>query len=216
MKRERSIWFVRHGNRLDFADPEWRKANDYPVDPPLAADGLLQAKATAAFFRGKPIRHVFSSPFQRTMQTAAVIAESLALPVFIEEGLREMLLIEWFPVLPPIPGDEELAKLYPCVDLSYEDRCVPSWPETKEDARARGKRTITRLADDFQGDLIVVSHGGMIRNLCRGLVPDDELNLHTCMCCLIELRQNGDQWRIDRSGHDTAHLPSTEPTIRIV
>jgi len=214
--KERSIWLIRHGNRLDFADPDWAKANDYPVDPPLSADGVLQAQATAAFLSGQPIRHLFASPFRRTMETASWIAEALGLPVCIEEGLREMLLIEWFPQLPKIDSDETLAKRFARVDTTYEDRCIPVWPETKEDSRARGARTITRLAADFQGDLALVTHGGMIQNLCQGLLPGEDLKLHTCMCCLIELRQSGNQWRLHRSGHDTSHLPSTEETIRVV
>lgn len=38
------VWIARHGNRLDFVNPEWFNTAERPYDPPLSEDGIVQAK----------------------------------------------------------------------------------------------------------------------------------------------------------------------------
>jgi broad specificity phosphatase PhoE len=211
----RSVWFVRHGNRLDFVDPTWEQSVDYPIDSPLAPDGHVQARETAAFLKDKSITHIFASPFLRTMETATAIADALDLPIKVEPGLREKLLLRWFPKYPEVLSAQELARKFPRVDVGYTPRCEPQWPETEAQAGVRGAQTVNRLVQDFSGHLLFVSHGGAIGNLCRGLIPTGELDIHTSMCCLIEFKQTADCWVVKRSGHDTTHLSQTEDEIRV-
>jgi hypothetical protein len=37
------VWIARHGNRLDFVNPEWFNTAERPYDPPLSEDGIEQA-----------------------------------------------------------------------------------------------------------------------------------------------------------------------------
>jgi len=43
-----TIFFLRHGARLDQFDPEWHLSSPTPYDPPLTAKGIAQARQTGA------------------------------------------------------------------------------------------------------------------------------------------------------------------------
>jgi broad specificity phosphatase PhoE len=55
----------------------------------LSTTGEAMASAAAEWFVGKDVTHLVSSPLERAQQTAAPIAEALALPVAIDERLIE-------------------------------------------------------------------------------------------------------------------------------
>ena len=55
----------------------------------LSSTGEAMASAAAEWFVGKDVTHLVSSPLERAQQTAAPIAEALALPVAIDERLIE-------------------------------------------------------------------------------------------------------------------------------
>jgi broad specificity phosphatase PhoE len=55
----------------------------------LSTTGEAMASAAAEWFAGKDVTHLVSSPLERAQQTAAPIAEALALPVAIDERLIE-------------------------------------------------------------------------------------------------------------------------------
>ena len=55
----------------------------------LSTTGEAMASAAAEWFVGKDVTHLASSPLERAQQTAAPIAEALALPVAIDERLIE-------------------------------------------------------------------------------------------------------------------------------
>src|SRR5581483_4897817 len=60
------------------------------VDYSLTPKGQLQALQTAEYFRDKQIHEIYSSPLKRTRETAAIIAQTLDLPVTILEEFREV------------------------------------------------------------------------------------------------------------------------------
>jgi broad specificity phosphatase PhoE len=55
----------------------------------LSTTGEAMGSAAAEWFAGKDVTHLVSSPLERAQQTAAPIAEALALPVAIDERLIE-------------------------------------------------------------------------------------------------------------------------------
>ena len=55
----------------------------------LSTDGEAMAEKAAAWFLGKDVTHLVSSPLERAQQTAAPIAGALSLPVGIDERLIE-------------------------------------------------------------------------------------------------------------------------------
>lgn len=51
------------------------------ADPSLTETGKARAQALAAFFADKPLLQIYSTDYQRTMQTAAPVAALKALPI---------------------------------------------------------------------------------------------------------------------------------------
>ena len=56
----RIIWLIRHGNRLDFSNPEWLDTAERPHDCPLSPQGQQQARDTGVRLRREPVS-VFSN-----------------------------------------------------------------------------------------------------------------------------------------------------------
>ena len=78
---------IRHG------ETHWNKdglVQGGDSDIELNDTGLEQARKLAAFFKNKPIIAILSSPLQRAVATAKVIASQHQLPVEIDQGLKEL------------------------------------------------------------------------------------------------------------------------------
>ena len=78
---------VRHGETCWNAE---RRIQGGDSDIELNDTGLGQAKKLAAFLKNEPITVILSSPLQRAIATAEVIASHHQLPVEIDQGLREL------------------------------------------------------------------------------------------------------------------------------
>lgn len=207
-----TIWIARHGNRLDFVCPEWFNTALRPYDPPLSEDGFVQAKQLAQRLKGENIRHIFASPFLRTVQTAHAVAEALDLPLKLEWGLCEWLNPEWMATKPETAPLAELVKKYPRIDLSYQSYLVPQYPETPESVCLnRAAETARYLAATFAEDILLVGHGATVLGSTMGLIPGvTAFDLRTPLCCLVKLVRENDQWAIKLNG-DTSHLTATGP-----
>jgi len=78
---------VRHG------ETHWNEAGlvqGGDSDIELNNTGLEQARKLAAFLKNEPITAILSSPLQRAITTAEVIASHHQLPLEIDQGLREL------------------------------------------------------------------------------------------------------------------------------
>jgi broad specificity phosphatase PhoE len=78
---------VRHGETY------WnheRRVQGGDSDIELNDNGLEQARRLAAFLENEPIAAILSSPLQRAIATAEVIASHHQLPVEVDQGLREL------------------------------------------------------------------------------------------------------------------------------
>jgi probable phosphoglycerate mutase len=82
------LYFVRHAENKANID---RILSYKIVDLSLTALGIQQANSVAAWLSDKRIAKIYSSPLQRTMQTAEIIAQRLGLSEIIAlEELREI------------------------------------------------------------------------------------------------------------------------------
>lgn len=75
---------MRHGDRYEDG-----------VDPPLTDKGFVQANAIVNVLTRTRIDAIFCSPFLRTLQTAAPIAQALGLPIRVDYELCELLAKDW-------------------------------------------------------------------------------------------------------------------------
>jgi broad specificity phosphatase PhoE/ribonuclease HI len=86
---------VRHGATDHTTDKRFSGRGGH--DPKLNADGLAQVRAVADWLAplGEEVDVVLSSPLNRTMQTAQIIAERLGHAVEVEKGLAEAAFGTW-------------------------------------------------------------------------------------------------------------------------
>jgi broad specificity phosphatase PhoE len=82
---QRAFTCLRHGAT------DWNRQGLFQgrTDNPLNADGLKQAHEAAAMLRGLGISRIVASPLVRAARTAEIIAEAIAVPLAIDEGIIE-------------------------------------------------------------------------------------------------------------------------------
>ena len=207
-----TVWIARHGNRLDFVNPEWFNTAERPYDPPLSEDGIVQANQLGQRLVGEGIRHIFASPFLRTVQTANFVADALDLPIKLESGLSEWLNPAWMQTNPERLSMQELQELFPRIDPSYTSRVIAHYPETSEKVLERTAETAKRLMTEFSEDIFLVGHGASVVGVTQGLVGGTP-EVNASLCCLVKLVRQEQEWVMELNG-DTSHLNQTEDVIR--
>ncbi|EYC00818.1 hypothetical protein Y032_0112g275 [Ancylostoma ceylanicum] len=106
-------------------------------------------------FRNVNITNVFASPFDRTIQTASIIADEKNLLVKPEPGLCEALHHCCDP--PGFWTPEKLKEKYPLVDAKY----IPAFPRTSlpkqefgdNECKPRIRVTLNRLTEKYDGTM---------------------------------------------------------------
>lgn len=209
------VWLARHGNRIDFVNPEWFNTAERRFDPPLSDDGVVQAYRLGQRLKSENITHIFASPFLRTVQTANQVAEALDLRIKLESGLSEWFNRAWFPEMPEKLSIDDLIKVYPRIDTSYTSRIVAEYPETHEQMIVRAGKTATLLADEFfPEDILMVGHGASVLGGTVGLVGVSAKDqVKASLCSLVKVVRQEPEWLLELSG-DTSHLSEVEQVIR--
>ncbi len=191
-------------------DPEWYKTADHPHDPPLSAEGLVQAGQLAKRLEPEGVTGIFSSPFLRCVQTAEVVADRLHLPIHIEPGFSEWLNPEWFPTAPEIQTIEKLINQYPAIAADYSPRVRPSYPENGVTVLRRTAEAAIGIAQEYEGTLLFVGHGATVYGSLFGLLGQSFKELERTLgaihyCSLFRLARKNSTWLLDLCG-DTSHL----------
>lgn len=207
-----TVWIARHGNRLDFINPEWFNTAIRRYDPPLSEDGLIQAQELGQRLKSENIAHIFASPFLRTIQTANQIADVLDLPIKLEAGLCEWLNPKWMTESPQTHPQDLLKLEFPRIDWDYTSRIIPQYPESEEIMIQRAKETVRRLVGEFRQDILLVGHGASVLGATWGLVEGNP-KINASLCCLIKIVLNEDKWEMVLNG-DISHLSQTEVVVR--
>jgi broad specificity phosphatase PhoE len=166
------IWLVRHAP-TDWTGRRWCGRSDPALSEAglAAADrlaGELAAEIGADAANGADISPgtslvILSSPARRAIQTAEAIARGIAAPMLVEPDLAEVDVgaadgLTW----------DELVAAHPTLADAILAGSDPDWPdgETRVQIAARARTMANRLLDRARsGDVIVVSHGGLLRAL---------------------------------------------------
>jgi broad specificity phosphatase PhoE len=177
-----------------------------PGDPGISAAGIVQAQQTATWLQSTSVRMVYTSPLQRALETASIMAEMLRLPVRTDVRLRERA--NWG----DIPGQtrQEFGAVW--------DRCSRErdWcPPGGTSARQAGQRLEAFLLDCrtqwADGAIAAVSHGGIIADFLRNQFPAAVLEgqnprvQHMANCAITTLRHDGHTFELVRVG-SSLHL----------
>lgn len=154
---------IRHGQSVANAEGRFTRG---PFEP-LTERGRLEARSTAErlLSRYAPAA-IYSSPFERARQTAAVLAELAGLPVRLEEALRE----QFFGELHGQPY--EAFRREAAAGGAGLFRLRPPGGETLLEVAQRAGPALDRIAARHAGEeVVVVSHGGVmaaLRAFARG------------------------------------------------
>jgi len=148
---------VRHGESVGNRDQKFTTSHLSPLTDAGREQARVAARWIAERFRPGLI---VVSPYLRTRQTGAIIAEHLGLAIEVEEDLREreMGILAGQPY-PNILND-------PTFDRERYWLWRPAGGENFEEVRLRAGRVLDRLTEIHQGrELVVVSHGGVMTAL---------------------------------------------------
>ena len=148
---------IRHGESEGNRD----RIFTHTPEVPLTDAGHAQVRAAAEWVaaRYRPVA-VVSSPFLRARQTAAILAERLALAVRVEKDLREQSFGEL--------AGQPYAALRDASDYDPARYWLwrPPGGETLLEVAARAGAALDRVAAGAAGnDVVVVSHGGVMMAL---------------------------------------------------
>lgn len=162
------ILLVRHGQSEWNASGRWQGW----ADPPLTTLGRRQAHAAGE--RLGSVDAIFSSDLARAAETAAIISESVGIgPVTVEPRLRERDIGAWTGLT-----HAEIEQGWPgLLDIRPFQ---PPEGETREQVTSRVLEALDEIvANHSGGQVLVVAHGGVIRNLERhlGVEPESLPNL---------------------------------------
>jgi probable phosphoglycerate mutase len=166
------LLLVRHGESTWNAQGRWQGW----ADAPLSDLGRAQAEAAAP--AAAPVDAVVASDLQRARVTAELMAAVLEIDhVHVEPGLRERDVGD-FTGLTRAEIEERWPGVLSNVAASIaRDR---RFGETVDQLGERVDAALARLAATFAGQrVLVITHGGVVRNLERtlGIEPDPLPNL---------------------------------------
>jgi 2,3-bisphosphoglycerate-dependent phosphoglycerate mutase len=132
------------------------------LDPPLSDEGRRQAEMVARRFAGRSFAGFYSSDLKRAFETAEAIGAAIGRKPEPEPLLREIFLGDWEGL-----RTEEIAERFPEAWASWVEE--PDWDLVPGgEGGANFDARVGRALDGIfrrhsQGDVLVVTHGGVIQ-----------------------------------------------------
>jgi probable phosphoglycerate mutase len=191
---------VRHGETARTAERRYSGRGDVP----LTERGLAQARGVAARLAGVPLAAVVTSPLDRCVRTAEVVADRA--PVVVDDDLVECDFGAWEGLT-----FGEVRERYPAeVEAWLESTAAaPPGGEPLDAVAARVGRAVERLRAYRSGVVVVVSHVSPLKLILREALAAGDAFLYRCHLDPAGM-STVDMWPDGavsvRSVNDTAHL----------
>ena len=153
------VKIIRHSERLDYTNPVYWLfcIGNYWADSPLTANGhkLAHDKGIEMVSTDFNPKHIYTSPYKRTMATSTEIKTSFP----HSEIVIEPLLSEHQPYY------KHHIELYPNgIPTLYNGQETEfTYPETYDDFSNRVQYIISALVEKNDHDLIIVTHGEFLK-----------------------------------------------------
>jgi len=189
-KHQGRLFVTRHGQRAKVQPPDY--------DPPLTPDGRKQAELVAGELAKRNFKGViYASPYRRTLETAAIIAVKLNMPLYVMPAIQEHVSRPGKPRTLARPLSA-LKKEFPLIcTVSMNDDWLICGPELPMQVKARVRKMLeTMPVKKAAGDWLFVTHGAVTKGfqfICsdyRGDVwPEMPMNWN---CCLSEYKFTAD------------------------
>lgn len=152
------IYVIRHG----LTELNKKKKVNGEIDEPLAPEGIKQAQAAISLMP-KTIRYIYTSPLQRTKQTAEIINSTFNHPIAIQNELTEIHMgsivgKSW----EEMENGMELKHKHRSIQFNYH----PQGGESAQDVKDRLLSFLKSIKNKHKNyEVLIVTHGGIIRVL---------------------------------------------------
>jgi probable phosphoglycerate mutase len=170
----KTIYLLRHGRIMDFSSP---KRYIGQTDLPLDDAGIRQARDLAEYFSRVPLDTIVCSNLKRSLQTARIIGENRRVKIEPFAALREVNLGEWegltFDAVKTKAPDEWRLRGETLADHR------PPGAESFRDLQDRVMPLFEALAQETQGNFMIVGHAGVNRVILCHLL---EVPLNRMFC----------------------------------
>jgi len=176
-------------------------------DPPLSELGKLQAKQLGAWLSANArVRYVFSSPYNRTLNTAHLIAQPADCKIYVEHAVSEWLTHE----------TDAISNFTDQYFLKWTDRKCTEYRsifnptigvESIVSVHKRARQFVKYIETNFvdKGDIVVVGHAASHIALTRAFMKDERMDVNPGTCCLTKLVRHGNGWVVEKLC-DYSHL----------
>lgn len=171
-----SIILIRHG------ETDWNIEGRYQgqADPPLNAEGILQAQSLVQELSNSSLEIVYTSPLRRTRQTANYLASNFGIPVVDDPRLMEIHQGDWQTRL-----RSEIEALYPKLFSDWETNpweVTPPGGEHLSQVQARVYAAVDEIINSETHNIIgLVTHRipiALIKVRFQKMDPDIVRTIH--------------------------------------
>lgn len=199
------LYFMRHGETV------WNTERRYQgmTDIELSDEGLRQAECAAKRFKNIKIDKIYASPLKRAMKTAEKIAAEKGLEIISEDDFREIHFGEWEGKTVP-ELTEKYGESYTNFIREPHKYGFPG-EGSVENVINRIKPGIDRLIAEEKGNVLIVSHGGIIRLMIMYIMGLDsswftKMWINNTGVSIVEIKNDR---RLLLTLNDSAHLAET-------
>lgn len=194
------LFLTRHGETAYNADG----IEMGQLDISLSDAGVQQAELLADRFADTSLAAIYSSPLERSRETAEIVASQHGIPVGSKPNLQERSYGEFEGEHVSVIQDH-LRDL----DTNWSEWKPPNG-ETRAEAVARARPVIEELCEQYLDDrILIVAHSGLNKGLLASFISDDPRYGHRVaqdLACVNELKYRSDGiWRL-QTLNDTSHL----------
>jgi broad specificity phosphatase PhoE len=197
MHRIERVLLVRHGQT------DWNVEGRWQGSEPVALnkEGWAQARLLANYLRGRPISRIYSSDLPRALETASVIGQAVNVTPQVDVRLQEFNL-GIFQGLTREEMQMQFKDEWKAFHEDFWDYAVPGG----ETRRAFQDRLYAAWQDAIAQspgpEVVIVSHGGAIKQLLLRLFEDDPAvqNLRFENTSVTTLEPNDSNWKLTEAG----------------
>lgn len=196
------LYMMRHGETV------WNTERRYQgmTDIELSDTGIRQARCAAERFKNIDIDKIYCSPLKRAMATAKPIADEKKLDIIPEENFREICFGDWEGMtvseLTRKYGEEYMNFIKEPHKYGFPGEC------TIDKVIERMKPSLDRIIKNESGNILIISHGGIIRLMIMYIMGLDnswftKMWINNTAISIIEIK---DDRRLMLTVNDSAHL----------
>lgn len=196
------LYMMRHGETV------WNTERRYQgmTDIELSDTGIRQARCAAERFKNIDIDKIYCSPLKRAMSTAKPIADEKKLDIIPEENFREICFGDWEGMTV-----SELTRKYGEEYMNFiKEPHKYGFPGegTIDKVIERLKPSLDRIIKNESGNILIISHGGIIRLMIMYIMGLDnswftKMWINNTAISIIEIK---DDRRLMLTVNDSAHL----------